>query len=114
MFDIVRVNQNDPVCHLRELGKTQNRPDHIPLAVNNDDTPLPCRKLFDIPQNQALQKLGFAVTRSPDHVHVFKPSRKRHLKRNARLKILRQGRAGEIVGYKREASLSFAFVGVTG
>jgi len=54
VFDIVRVNQDDPIRHLRELGEPEDCPDHISLAVDNDDTPLPFVQLFDIPQNEAL------------------------------------------------------------
>src|SRR5215218_1749953 len=46
---------------------------HIPLAVNDDKGRSGLPKQGHVGKNQALEKLGFSVSRAPNNMRMFKP-----------------------------------------
>src|SRR3954468_24634081 len=73
MFDIVRVDQHQPIDQAplvswRQLGQVGDGAQHVALAVDDDQRALAIRERIEVAQDELLQELRLTVTRAADDV----------------------------------------------
>ena len=76
VLDVVRVDEHQTIGKRalgpgRKLGEVHDRPDHVALAVDDDERSFAVAKGVEIAQHEVLQQLRFAVAGTAHDVRVL-------------------------------------------